>query len=202
MQIRSLAPSEAARLKAAGAQVVDVRSADEFAADHWNDSINLGTHGDLTGWAQRLLERGHPLVLVAAAGQEQAAAGRLSGFAVAGWVEGGVEALPADQRQASHRIQPRQLAEWLSQSDPPTVLDVRSRQEFAGGHLAGALNLPLDELPARVQELPGGPLVIHCASGYRSSAAVSWLANHQLALATDLAGGFAAWAAAGLPVEK
>lgn len=202
MQIGSLAPAEAVRLKTAGAQVVDVRGSDEFAADHWKDSVNIGTHGDLTGWAQRLLEPGHPLVLVASPGQEQAAAARLSSFELAGWVEGGVTALPADQRESCQKLQPGQLAELLSQPEHPAVIDVRSPQEFANGHIAGARNIPLDQLPARTAELPAGPMVVHCASGYRSSAAVSWMASHQVAVATDLAGGFSAWVAAGLPVEK
>lgn len=52
------------------------------------------------------------------------------------------------------------------------LLDVRTRGEFAGGHLAGAANIPLDELPSRVRELDvKRPVVVYCASGMRSAAA-------------------------------
>lgn len=58
------------------------------------------------------------------------------------------------------------------------VIDVRSTSEYAGGHLAGAINIPLDQLGDRVQrEFPDRttPLLLHCASGARSAAGVGVL---------------------------
>jgi phage shock protein E len=56
------------------------------------------------------------------------------------------------------------------------LLDVRSRAEFSGGALPGALNVPVQELGARLGELPKEkPLVVYCASGMRSASAVSML---------------------------
>lgn len=53
------------------------------------------------------------------------------------------------------------------------IIDVRSRGEFAGGHFAGAINIPLDELPAKVASIGSKEqaVIVYCASGMRSSSA-------------------------------
>lgn len=54
-----------------------------------------------------------------------------------------------------------------------TVIDVRSREEYASGHVVDSLNIPLSELPAKIEELKtiNGSIVLCCASGMRSSIA-------------------------------
>ncbi|TQF15109.1 rhodanese-like domain-containing protein [Myxococcus llanfairpwllgwyngyllgogerychwyrndrobwllllantysiliogogogochensis] len=54
-----------------------------------------------------------------------------------------------------------------------TLVDVRTPEEFAAGHLPGAVNIPVDDLSQRLQELgpPENPLVIYCRSGGRSARA-------------------------------
>ena len=52
------------------------------------------------------------------------------------------------------------------------LLDVRTPHEFASGHLPGAVNLPVQELPFRLKELPAGKkVVVYCRSGARSAVA-------------------------------
>lgn len=53
------------------------------------------------------------------------------------------------------------------------IIDVRSRGEFSTGHYAGAINIPLDELPAKISTLgkKDDPVIVYCASGMRSSSA-------------------------------
>ena len=58
------------------------------------------------------------------------------------------------------------------------VLDVRTADEYGGGHLAGAVNLPVQELPARIAEVDtlvagdrGRPVVVYCAAGGRAAKA-------------------------------
>lgn len=48
------------------------------------------------------------------------------------------------------------------------VVDVRSAGEFSSGHVHDALNIPVDQLPARLGELEQGPVIVYCASGMRS----------------------------------
>lgn len=63
----------------------------------------------------------------------------------------------------------------------PTLIDVRSPNEFARGHLAGAVNLPLDQLVQGIDTLEAigksSALVIYCQSGARSAMACSYLAQ-------------------------
>jgi rhodanese-related sulfurtransferase len=59
-----------------------------------------------------------------------------------------------------------------------TVLDVRTPQEFRGGAYPGAKNIPVQELGARISEVPKGkPVVVYCASGMRSASAARVLAQ-------------------------
>ena len=48
------------------------------------------------------------------------------------------------------------------------ILDVRTPDEFADGHAQGAINIPVSELPARIGEVPAGPVLILCRSGMRA----------------------------------
>ena len=61
-------------------------------------------------------------------------------------------------------------------ADRPLVLDVRNLNEFEAGHLRGALNIPVDELRFRLDEVPRNrPIVVHCKTGFRSHLAVRTL---------------------------
>ena len=57
-----------------------------------------------------------------------------------------------------------------------TLIDVRSPTEFQSGHLPGAINIPVNQMDARIAEIPSGrPVVLYCASGMRSEAAAGKL---------------------------
>lgn len=81
-----------------------------------------------------------------------------------------------------------------------TVLDVREDDEWAAGHIEGAVHIPLSELPARLSDLPDAdPLVVICRSGGRSAQATAYL--QQIGIeAVNLDGGMRAWDAAGRPM--
>ncbi|MEV0116914.1 rhodanese-like domain-containing protein [Streptomyces sp. NPDC050844] len=86
-----------------------------------------------------------------------------------------------------------------------TVIDVRTPGEYAGGHLPGAHNVPLDRLDEAADALRAAsartPLLVVCASGARSAKGCARLADLGVEAAT-LAGGTGAWAADGHPVER
>lgn len=75
--LRPVPLDEVIRQGDAGAQVLDVRDAAEFAKGHLVGSINIGLGGQYTTWAGTLLDRGKPIVIVAEPGREQEAALRL-----------------------------------------------------------------------------------------------------------------------------
>ncbi|MCD6640734.1 MAG: FAD-dependent oxidoreductase [Nocardioides sp.] len=75
-----------------------------------------------------------------------------------------------------------------------TLVDVRSPQEFAHGAIPGAVNVPVDELRDRLDELPEGPLVVHCRVGLRGHVAARLLAQHGRDV-VNLDGGYLTWRA-------
>ena len=80
------------------------------------------------------------------------------------------------------------------------LIDVREPDEFAAERIAGALNVPLSTLdPASLPDGAGKTVVLQCAGGKRSAMAVDKCRKANQAIETHLAGGLAAWKAAGLP---
>ena len=101
---------------------------------------------------------------------------------------------------ASARLKPQQLYALLAAGGSAeaalTVVDVREPPEFAAGHLARALNIPIGELPQRLAELPThGSVVFLCRSGGRSRAACELAARAGMKNVADLDGGMLSWAA-------
>ncbi|ABK05213.1 Rhodanese domain protein [Arthrobacter sp. FB24] len=80
------------------------------------------------------------------------------------------------------------------------VVDVRRQDEYAVAHIPGSLNIPLDELPFRQQDLPNSTLYVLCGSGKRSSKATALLTaqGHD---AVNIAGGITEWYREGHPVS-
>jgi rhodanese-related sulfurtransferase len=76
------------------------------------------------------------------------------------------------------------------------ILDVREPEEWEAGHIPGALHIPLADLPARLDELPAGEVVVTCRGGGRSARAVGWLTTNGYE-AVNLTGGMGAWQGAG-----
>jgi rhodanese-related sulfurtransferase len=86
-----------------------------------------------------------------------------------------------------------------------TVVDVRTADEFAKGHLRDAKNIPLADLSARIGELDKSKarsIVVVCQSGARADKAVRKLAAAGFGDVVSLDGGLSAWQAAGLPVAR
>lgn len=82
-------------------------------------------------------------------------------------------------------------------------MDVREAAEFRGGHVPGALNVPLTQVESRLAEIPRDrPVVVHCALGSRSALAAKRLHALGFENVHDLSGGIRAWKQAALPVER
>ncbi len=80
------------------------------------------------------------------------------------------------------------------------LVDVRTPEEFAEGHISGAINIPLDDLPERVGELdPADNIVVYCRSGNRSNQAAQFLLSENYESIYDL-GGIIDWQSAGYPL--
>lgn len=101
-----------------------------------------------------------------------------------------------------NEVSPAELNAMLQRGDVQ-VIDVREPDEFAAGHLPGAINVPLSGFDAAHLPASGArKLVLNCLGGKRSAMALDRCAAAQALVDTHLAGGFGAWAQAGLPVER
>ncbi len=197
---------EVLRMRDAGAQILDIREASEYAKGHLTDSINIGLGGQYATWAGTILHRAKPIVIVAEPGREQEAAlrlGRIGFDHVKGYLQGGMEALAGrpDLVRPTERMSAPMVAEELASADPPLLLDIRNPHEWATRHIKSSVNIPLNHLQERIAEIPRDRrIAVHCAGGYRSSIAASILHQHGMTHLIEMAGGLAAWDAAQLPV--
>ncbi len=103
-------------------------------------------------------------------------------------------------------VEPEALAaKRLMSREELTVVDVRSPEEYAEGHVEGAINIPLAELETRVGGMPLGTEVVPYCNMYHPSSSRGEQAAELLTKlgfdAKTLLGGFPAWRDAGLPVE-
>jgi hydroxyacylglutathione hydrolase len=194
-------------LQAEGAQILDTRDPDEFGATHLKGSINIGLGGQYATWAGTVLDRAHPIVIIADPGRENESAirlGRIGFDHVAGYLQNGLRSLESRPELVAftERLSAQFAAELLSSSQPPLAIDVRAPREREQKHIEGSLSIPLNHLVENLKTLPHNrPLLVYCAGGYRSSIAASLLQRGGLDSVCELAGGFAAWEAAKLSVH-
>jgi rhodanese-related sulfurtransferase len=99
-------------------------------------------------------------------------------------------------------ISASELQEQRHTGDAPVVIDVRTPEEYASGHIPGAVNIPFDEVAQRVGEVdaPHG-VALYCMVGPRARKGEAALLELGYGPVFHLEGGLAAWQAAGLPVE-
>lgn len=108
----------------------------------------------------------------------------------------------SDATSTAQDLSPQQYVSQFTEANVSHMLvDVRTPEEFASGHIAGAVNIPLDQISSRLSEMPqDGTLVVYCRSGNRSAQAISILQQAGYAKLYDL-GGIISWVEAGYPVQ-
>ena len=116
----------------------------------------------------------------------------------------GVISCTPEEVALGNPIDPDELAARVSSGTAPAILDVRSRDEFAAGHIPGALNVPVDELSDELDSLTvsrDAELVVHCEVGGRAAAAIAMLEAAGFTGVAELAGHMQHWRAAELPAD-
>lgn len=209
MTLTELAPVKAlsaAEVQAAlqqEAYVLDVRAGEQFAAGHVPGSINIALSGQFASWAGGLLGiHSKPVLVGDTEAQVEEARLRLArvgieelrGYlagGVAAWQKAGLPVLKTPQMSAQELSEKRQKVD---------VLDVRREGEFQAGHIADVQWHALDNFPHGLPKIDADRTVaVHCKSGYRSMIACSLLERAGFRNVVNVAGGFDAWHAAGLP---
>lgn len=206
-EMNPLALDAVLELQTSGAQILDTRDATEFASAHLVGSINIGLVGQYATWAGTVLDRKHPIVIIADPGRENESAirlGRIGFDHVAGYLKDGLESLKLRPEliATTERLSAQFAAEVLSSSQPPLAIDVRAPGEREQKYIAGSVSVPLNHLEENLERLPKDrPLLVYCAGGYRSSIAASLLQRGGFDHVSEIASGMAGWEAAKLPLE-
>ncbi len=175
------------RRVAEGAVIVDVRPLASFAAGHLPGSLSIMLRPQFASWLGWLVSRDRPLVFVLDPGQDRAELVRqclaIGYERLAGEIDGGVDAWRAHDRPLATvaLVGPDQAER--------TVVDVRQRNEFASGHVPGALGVELGDAASLAPTLHAGRLTVMCGHGERAMTAASILAAEGRADVSVLLGG-------------
>jgi len=190
-------------LQESGGQILDVQSANHFASAHLHGSLNIGIDGRYATWAGTFLNKDLPIVIISEPERVEEATmrlGRIGFHNVAGYLKDGLRALK-DRSDLIVQTQQITAADVSELEGDVTIMDIRTTNEWEHGHIEGSINVPLNQLAGRVEEMPvSGHVVVHCQGGYRSMIGASFLEKQGRANIIDLIGGYSAWEALQLSV--
>jgi hydroxyacylglutathione hydrolase len=198
------------RLAAAGALILDVRSASEFGAGHVPGSLNIGLGGQFAIWAGSLISPTAQIVIVPESEEQvDEAVMRLARVGienVQGYLNGGILAWSQAgfDLDTVPQISVNELHDLIQGNEQLQIIDVRRPPEYEGGHVPGAITAPLANLGeaiALANMNRSRMTAVICAGGYRSSAATSLLRQMGFSELLNVTGGTSAWIGASLPVE-
>lgn len=202
----ALAVDEVLTLQGSGAILVDPREPADFAVGHLRGAVNVGLQGRFAEWGGDVLPTDRDIILAgdpALADEAKTRLARVGLDRVVGQLADAASVFARPELiAASSRLTIGQLAELRGLEPDMQVVDVRGADETAAGTLPGANVIPLAVLADSLDQLDRSlPVVVYCASGYRSIIGASLLSQAGFEDVSDLLGGFGAWEAAGLPVS-
>jgi hydroxyacylglutathione hydrolase len=191
----------------AGVLIADTRPPEEYAAGHIPGTITLPQGSSFLTWAGWLLPAERPFSLIA----EPASIPRiirqlrLIGLEnIAHIWNAGVITTWQQQRPlvSSSQISVAE-ARSLLEGGAATLVDVRSREEYTAGHIAGSRHIHLGHLGQNAHQLPTDKaIIVHCQGGTRSPIGASLLEARHYPQVLDMAEGFNGWQQAGFPVVE
>jgi len=160
---------------------LDTRTAADFSEGFVPGSVNIGLDGRFAEWAGSLLPFDKPIILVTDPGKERETVIRLArvGFAqMRGYLDGGFPGWKSSGEPVDMviNVDADEFVMDIPFEKRLRIVDVRREAEFADGHVAGALSIPLETLtdPGTMADFDDKDnIYIHCASGYRSMVAAS-----------------------------
>lgn len=195
----------AALMQDIDAMVIDTRTPEVFSKSFIPGSISIGLDGDFAPWVGILVtDIRYPILLVVDEGKEEEAVTRLARIGydnVQGFLKGGIEAWEK-AGYSIHSIETIEAADFVKGHKDYPVVDVRKYSEFEAGHVEDAVNVPLDFIYDKMENLPNEPFYLHCKGGYRSIAAASILKTKGYNHIININGGMDALTDAGQPVVE
>jgi hydroxyacylglutathione hydrolase len=186
--------------------LIDTRMMLAFGGGHIKGALSIGDSPMLSTWAGWMLDPAKPILLVLESDDKLTKIVRLflrTGYTkFAGYLVGGMNAwdnagLPLDEvgQMTVHEV--KRTGKKLQ------LLDVRSPDEWKGGHIPNARHVFLGELREHLGKLDKTkPTAVYCDSGYRASIATSILKQEGFGCVCNVPGSWQAWKKAGFPVKK
>lgn len=202
----ALTPAEFEKRQAGGAVVLDCRDSGAFGGGHLPGALNVGLGTAFPTWAGTVLPVDQDVLAVLDSPTDLPEVVwhllRIGYRPPTGWLAGGMMAWRTSGRpvESLRQMTVSELRRAHEHGDM-AVLDVRQPGEWASGRIAGAVFITGAELPARLDDVPDGPLAVVCGSGFRSSVAASLLGHHGRDDVVNVVGGMSAWNASGFPTE-
>ena len=181
-----LAPLVGSRL------VIDTRPAENFAAGHVPETLNIPLDGSFVTWTGWLVPYDTDFYLITDRIDEVRAALALIGL---DRIAGSFAPSAVKRARGTERIDQIAADEFARQqpSNELVLVDVRHDAEWRDGHIPNAIHIPLGQLAARIDEVPDGKIVVQCQGGRRSSIAASLLQKMGRKNVANLSGGYKAW---------
>lgn len=205
--VPAMPPKAFSEALASGTHVlVDTRSMLAFGGAHVPGALNLGANkAELSLWAGWMLDPDVTIYLVLESDErleEVVALFIRTGYtAFGGYLAGGMTAW--DNAGLPLQTLRQMPVHELAKDEDVSRLDVRSPDEWHGGHMPNARHVFLPDLrDAKNHPEKNSAVAVYCDSGYRASLAASWLQAHGIADVRNVPGSWQAWTAAGLPVVK
>lgn len=203
-----LTNDELAGAIASGQRVIDLRRTSAYAQGYIPGTINIALATSIVSRAGWLLSYDEDFYLITDGDDDARIRKALSELSLigfdrcAGWFGGEVltAARAAGTLAVMPQVDPEGLAAQLN-ADAVTLIDVRNDDEWAEGHIAGAVHIPLGRLEERLHEVDTSrPVVVQCRTGSRSAVAASLLKARGVAHVSNLKGGIVGWEKADKPI--
>ena len=201
--LRKLTADEVAKLKDAGAAIVDVRRGRDYDRGHipGSYSVALLPGEAFSAWVGWLIDRERRIVLVGGDDrlhrEAQVQLLRIGFDNVAGALDGGMDAWAASGRRLStfESATIEDMARWIISGEEITVVDARDDHEWGTGHVPGAIHMYVPDVPHHAHDVPRhAPVAVHCGVGYRAGIAASLLEQAGLTRIIHVNAPFEDWA--------
>jgi hydroxyacylglutathione hydrolase len=176
--------------------IIDTRPKQLYAEGHVPGSVNIQNNKAFSTWMGWIVEYDKPFILIAQEQEIESITRKMMRIGMdhcKGFITDIQEYVDLGYTLRSvHQMTLNEVHEHLKDSEY-TILDVRSANEFAEGHIPGAINIHGGQLRNRLAELPEGSLIVHCQGGDRSSIAIGILEKANSRTLYNVPGGFNEW---------
>ncbi len=201
---QTLNPDQFDQIRKQGATVIDTRDTASFGGFHIPGAINIGFEKQMANWIGMVVDPSDDLLLVVDDREKYdlmtTELHRIGYDNIFGYLSGGMSAwishgMPIDSLSP---ISAQGLEQQLKNGDACHVVDVRTQEERAQGHIADSRHVPMTDILEGGLDMPKGEeVILVCGTGYRANIVASRLKQDGFVHVHGLAGGLTAWQHAG-----